>query len=190
MPKSRYGVSSGEPKQYLGQLRQMLASASSDRDETWDLTTFPEIQGTDYQLHVSPNASSGEEEATEVSGDQDESDSPRQCAVETESVEDRDPESTQDATFPPKDEVAYTLIEDLDERVQEIEEQFKKQATFNDGVQRTMRTVPHEIHALQTDIRALKAKNDKLEGLLNQVCKKEGILATQPKAVRTKRSAT
>lgn len=72
----------------------------------------------------------------------------------------------------------------------EIEEQFKKQATFNDGVQRTMRTVPHEIHALQTDIRALKAKNDKLEGLLNQICKKEGVPATQLKAVRTKRSAT
>ena len=72
----------------------------------------------------------------------------------------------------------------------EIEEQFKKQATFNEGVQRTMRNVPHEIHGLQTDIRALKAKNDKLEGLLNQICKKEGVPATQLKAVRTKRSAT
>jgi hypothetical protein len=53
-----------------------------------------------------------------------------------------------------------------------------------------MRTVPHEIHALQTDIRALKAINDKLEGLVNQVYKKEGIPATQLKALRTKRLAT
>jgi len=112
MSESQYGLSGGEPKQYLGQLRQMLASASSGRGETWDLTTFPEVQGTDCQSHVSPEASSGEEEAAEVSSDQDESGSPRQCAVETESVEDRDPEPTQDATFPPKDEVAYTLIEE------------------------------------------------------------------------------
>ncbi|CAL5871619.1 uncharacterized protein PFLUO_LOCUS5872 [Penicillium psychrofluorescens] len=190
MSESQYGLSGGEPKHYLGELRQMLASASSDRDETWDLTTFPEIQGTDCQSHILPEASGGEEEAAEVSSDQDELDSRHQCAVETETVDDRDPGSTQDATFPPNEEVAYTLIGDLDERVQEIEEQFKKQATFNDGVQRTMRTVPHEIHALQTDIRALKAKNDKLEGLLNQLCKKECVPATQLKAVRTKRSAT
>lgn len=108
MSTSQRGPSGEEPKQYLDQLRQMLASASSDRDETWDLTEFPEIQETDCQSRISPEESCDEEEALGVRNEKANLDSLRQWAT----VEDRDPESTQDATFPSKDEVAYTLIEE------------------------------------------------------------------------------
>jgi hypothetical protein len=90
----------------------MLASTSSDRGGTWDLTTFLDIEEIDCQSHVSPEESCNEEEALGVRNNKEESDLPRYCAVETEAVKDRDPELTEDDTFPPKDEVAYTLIEE------------------------------------------------------------------------------